>query len=143
MFPFFWHAMNFCVWIYSFKENFFVCLERNKIALTTIFFHRPNKNWRQDFRSSQQIAQAFFLKQALATKCDKLITRLVALFVSYKSRYYAIFPLKKKNATTATMIFIIETLAILFFSAVQKNDYTDYLMYKWFSDSVQKMRKAK
>ena len=59
----------------------------------------------------QKITLAFFF----ATKCDKHLTRLVALFLSYKPRHYAIFFLEKKTATTATTFFMVEESVIFKF----------------------------
>ena len=49
----------------------------------------------------QKITLAFFF----ATKCDKHLTRLVALFLSYKPRHYAIFSLEKKNCDNCDNVF--------------------------------------
>ena len=86
-------------WIFVFesilsKKTFSCTLKETKSRLRPFSFTDQIKIGDRFFAPHTKL-HSFFLRQTLATKCDKLLTRLVALFVSHKPRYYAIFPLQK------------------------------------------------
>jgi len=86
------------------KKTFSCALKETKSRLRLFSFTEQIKIGDRIFAPHTKSHRLFFfcdkrLRQTATTKKK----RLVALFVAYKSRYYAIFPLKKKTATTATM----------------------------------------